>query len=120
MTDKEKIKAEVSTLIGEALLEHAQYATSPNILYDLKKEYSEKIVALVDSMQEEPLSVWHDGNTLPINYEIEDILVVYNQYGREYLHLYWEEGIYSDAQGLSKYNWKYVEKWAYIKDLLKH
>ncbi|MBE6257362.1 MAG: hypothetical protein E7103_05320 [Prevotella sp.] len=56
MTDKEKIKAEVSTLIGEALLEHAQYATSPNILYDLKKEYSEKIVALVDSMQEEPVS----------------------------------------------------------------
>ena len=56
MTDKEKIKAEVSTLIGEALLEHTQYATSPNILYDLKKEYSEKIVALVDSMQEEPVS----------------------------------------------------------------
>ena len=71
-------------------------------------------------VQEEPeSSVWHDANTLPTNYEIKDILVVYNQYGHEYVHLYWEDGVYSNAQGLNEYNWAYVEKWAYIEDLLK-
>ena len=80
----------------------------------------QNIKSYIKFVQEEPeSSVWHDANTLPTNYEIKDILVVYNQYGREYVHLYWEDGVYSDAQGLNEYNWTYVEKWAYIEDLLK-
>ena len=94
LIDKDALVAEIERLLNEPAPSHDSQCKWEDgywcALY--------KIEEFIDSLQEEPVSVWHDGNTLPINYEIEDILVVYNQYGREYLHLYWEDGIYSDAQ----------------------
>ncbi|MCR5578614.1 MAG: hypothetical protein K6F74_05310 [Prevotella sp.] len=54
MTNKDKLKNRVTLLIGKALLEYTQFFNSPNILYDLQKEYSEKILVAIDSMQEDP------------------------------------------------------------------
>lgn len=51
---KELIKNMVSLIVGEALLEFIENPTSPNIVNDLREKYSEKILSVIDSLQEEP------------------------------------------------------------------
>ena len=98
MTDKvKKIREELARLKEETSIGLSEHE---NGVEQGRMEIINALSLFLDSMQEEPVSsIWHDASNKPTNYELRHILVVYTKYGREYVHLVYEDGCYTDAQG---------------------
>lgn len=101
MTDREKrtLKDGVKNLIVKyKALEHGIIEVLEN-----------NILSFIDSMQEEPVSIWHDIEELPIARECEYILVIYKDTTTPHV---------AGNKTQVSY-WDRVDKWAYFDDVLK-
>lgn len=97
---------------NECALDHKQLAEwlkelkglrANNCVKKIRNEI-EYIRSSIDSMQEEPTSVWHDANTLPSDHKA--VIVEHNEYSTSICR----------AEQMSRVK---GAKWAYIDDLLK-
>ena len=120
MTDKEKFRKEVEKLNAKLL----RGACSSQITMETmcKEEAYNEVLAILDTMQEEPASIWHDKGEEPninsiIIYKCNgctpDIGRFIGVVGIEG-HFSWE--IFKYPQSIIINN---IEKWAYIDVLLK-
>lgn len=104
MTDKEKIRAEIERRVQYNILcyqkdKKLQFVKLGKIMED------EALLSFVDSMQEEPVSIWHDVSEEPKpNME----LICIEQYGNPLVL----------SSNSNSFNERYISKWAYFNDLL--
>jgi len=94
MTDKEKIREEVERLREKILGIRTDFA-------DGQKSVLTELLAFIDSLQEEPVSIWHDASEKP---ERDDLLIETN------------DGRIIHRQSINNYGM--VKRWAYTSDLL--
>ena len=118
MTDKEKIRAEIERRKNLADKQE------DNGYFTARSDAYAELLTFIDSMQEEPTtSVWHDKSEKPIM-ERPLVLIFKGEY-ENFKHKY-RIGCYG-CRGNNHPEWiinccysdSFIEKWAYIDDLLK-
>jgi len=104
MTDKEKFRKEVEKLKSNLI--HGACASQIAMETMCKEEAYNEVLAILDSLQEEPVtSVWHNANILPNNPDA--IIIEHSEYGTSIV----------PASKMSRYK---GAEWAYIDDILNH
>ena len=109
MTDKEKIRTEIERLLNEPSPSHDSQCNWKDgywcALY--------KIEEFIDSLQEDPVSIWHNANQPPeINTPIivrtyDNIIESTKRYDDKLIP--WDDRIKKDG----------ITHWCYVEDLLK-
>lgn len=115
MTDKEKIREEVERLRNLHQIMYQELdCESPKLMsVCAKKNLCQDILMFIDSLQEEPVSIWHDVNQQPeINTPIlvrtyDNIVESTKRYDDNLIP--WEDRIKRDE----------ITHWCYVEDLLK-
>ena len=104
MTDKvQKIREEVERLRNLHQIKYQHLDTNDNMcLVECgKRNLCNELLSFIDSLQEEPVSIWHDASEKP---ERENLLIETN------------DGRIIHRQSINNYGM--VKKWAYTSDLL--
>ena len=123
MTNKvQKIREEVEKLKSNLI--HGACASQIAMETRCKEEAYNEVLAILDTMQEEPVSVWHYASEEPK----ENTEIVFQWHSEDSGYKWMDVGFYNKdgnyiktigEQGENEIEMKFVTRWAKSEDLLK-